>query len=384
MATNFASQLLRDVIRDHSQLDSSKGLQAFEMRTDDVAAMKVYYDLRDGLLTPLEIKMIENLRQSGQDVDLFLYNKKLPGAGATRVRQGTGSPEVATVRPTFFTPIQEGVDMSLINQAIRQYGSEGADKRQVIANAYSDHLRRFLPQVWRNMYTRANAQFQAYTEANIWAINTTDGVPDAGTIYAGTAASDAKQVPLADKPEVIQNMQIEAQQNNWLSGKPSLLSSPRTMQIVNEYLKYGGSNEKDIRQFLGWFTPYFDNGITDAAGSLATMYLFYPGGVAGYQRAFPWDAHPDSVNGVTTAGNDEWFNMTIGGNDTMVFQGLPEMKLEVKTYKGYADNSATYLIDESRIDIVTNYSFVAQFGALKAYDHDAKVAPILKYELLNA
>lgn len=385
MPTNFSTQVLRDVIKDHSTLDSSKGIQAFEMRTDDVAAMKVYYDNRDGLLSEGDLRSIENLRSSGQSLDLYLYKKMAPGVGATRVRQGIGSPEVATVTPSFFDPIQEGVDMSLVNHALRQYGSEGADKKQVIANAYSDHLRRFLPQKWRNMYTRANAQYLAYTEANVWDINTTDGTADAGNIYAGTLTLASKQVPLADKGEVVQNMQIEANQNNFLSaGRPALLSSTRTMQIINEYLKYGGANEKDIRQFLGWFTPYFDNGIVDAANKVATMYLFYPGGVAGYQRAFPWSADPGSVNGVTTEGNDSWYNMTIGGNDTMIFNGLPEMKLEVKTYRGWADNSATYTIDESNIDIVTNYSFVAQFGALKAYDHDANVSPILKYELADA
>lgn len=385
MPTSFSSQVLRDVIRDHSLQDPNKGLQTFEMRTNDVAVMKAFYDNRDGLLSPLEIKMIENLRTSDQAVDLYLYNKKAPGSGATRVRQGTGSPTVTKVTPSFFTPIQEGLDMSLINQSLRQYGSEGADKRQVISNAYSDHMRRSLPQIWRNMYTRANEQYIAFLEANIWAINSTDGTADAGTIYAGTAGSDAKQVALADKGEVIQNMQIEAQQNNFLSaGTPSLIASPRSMQIVNEYLKYGGANEKNIQQFLGWFNPYFDNGVTDAANMIATMYLIYNGGIAGYQRVFPWDSHPDAVNGVVTAGNDEWYNITIGGNDTMVFNGLPEMKIEVKAYRGYSDTSATYTIDESKIDIVSNYSFVAQFGGLKAYDHDANVSPILKYEVANA
>jgi hypothetical protein len=67
----------------------------------------------------------------------------------------------------------------------------------------------------------------------------------------------------------------------------------------------------------------------------------------------------------------------------MIFQGLPQVTLEVKTFKGYQDNQAGLPgnPDEGKIDIAQSFSFVVQFGALKAYDQTADVSPILKYIL---
>lgn len=385
--TSFATQLLRDVIRDSSTLDMDKGQQKFEMRTNEIGVMSAYYKDRAMTLSPGDIEAIENLRSSQQALDLHLYSKRAAGAGATRVRQGTGSSTPATVTPTFFAPIQEGLDMSYVNQALRQYGSEGADKRQIIERAYTDHMNRELPQVFRNIYTRANAQFLTHLEANKWALT---GTADAGTVYT-TVTGDAKNIPVATPiTEIIQNMQIEARQNNFLQlGAPTLLHSPTTMRIINEYLSRAGNNEVNVQQFLNWFDAIADNEIVDSVAipaDQATMYLIAKGGLAGYNRAFSWDAHPDAVNGVVSTGEDEWSNITIGGEDTMIFNNLPPVKLEVKTFRGFADNSATLpgTPDEGKIDIAQNFSFVAQFGGLKAFDSDANVSPILKYIYKNA
>jgi hypothetical protein len=380
MATDFVTQLLRKVIRDHSTLDMSKGQQRFTMRTSEVSTMVAFWRDRESTLTAADIAAIENLRNSSQTIDLYLYNKRAPGTGNTRVRRGTGNSEIATVAPTFFAPIEEGLDMSFVNQAIRQYGSEGADKRQIIERAYSDHLSKELPQIFRNIYTRANAQYLAFLESQKWALT---GTADAGTIYTDFT-NDQKNIPNADPiTSIIQNMQIEAQQNNFLQlGRPLLLHSPRFTQIVNEYLARGSANEQNVVQFLNWFDALSDNAIIDLAGApddVATAYLIAAGGLAGYQRAFPWDAHPDAEGGVLRTGEDTWRRFTIGGEDTGIFTGLPQLTLELKTFSGFEDTSATYTIDESNIDIVNNWSFVVQLGGLVAYDPDANVSPIIRY-----
>ena len=82
--TSFATQLLRDVIRDASTLDSNKGQQKFEMRTDEIGVMNSYYSQRNLTLTEGDIQAIENLRSSQQAVDLHLYDKRGPGAGPPR------------------------------------------------------------------------------------------------------------------------------------------------------------------------------------------------------------------------------------------------------------------------------------------------------------
>lgn len=381
--TSFTTQLLRDVIRDHSQLDMQSGNQKFEMRTNDIAVMNAYYGMRDAMLTPADIAAVENLRSSQQAIDLYLYKKRAVGAGATRKRKGTGSSEIATVTPTFFAVIEEGLDMSYVNHALRQYGSEGADKKQVIARAYTDHMAKELPQIFRNIYTRANTQFITHLEANKWALT---GTADAGTIYT-TVTGDAKNIPVATPlTEIVQNMQIEAQQNNFLQlGTPLLLTSPTAARIFNEYLARGVANETNVSQFLAWFDHMQDNGIIDAVADDATMYEIAAGSIAGYSRAFAWENHPDAVGGVVRKGEDEWSNLVIGGADTGIFTNLPEVKLEVKAFAGFADNSATLdgNPDEGNIDIDQNLSFVAQFGGLQAYENDANVSPILKYILKN-
>ena len=381
--TSFTTQLLRDVIRDHSQLDMQSGNQKFEMRTDEIAVMNAYYGMREAMLTPADVAAIENLRSSQQAIDLYLYNKRAVGVGATRKRKGTGSAVTATVTPTFFAVIEEGLDMSYVNHAIRQYGSEGADKKQIVARAYTDHMQKNLPQVFRNIYTRANAQFIAHLEANRWALT---GTADAGTIYT-TVTGDAKNIPVATPlTEIIQNMQIEAQQNNFLQlGTPLFLTSPTAAIILNEYLARGAANETNVIQFLAWFNHMQDNGIIDAGTDDATIYEIAAGSLAGYSRAFSWESHPDNVGGVVRKGEDEWSNLVIGGADTGIFTNLPEVKLEVKAFSGFADNSATLdgNPDEGKIDIDQNFSFVAQFGGLQAYEADANISPILKYILKN-
>lgn len=376
---SFATQLLRKAIRDHSTLDMNKGQQKFEMRTNEIGVMSCYYEQRGQTLTPGDIAAIENLRTSQQALDLYLYQKRAPGTGNTRLRKGTGSADVATVVPSYFDPIEEGLDLSFVNQALRQYGSEGADKKQVIANAYNEYFMRNLPQIFRNIYTRANLQFLAHLEANKWALT---GTADAGSIYT-TYTGDAKNVPTGTPlTEIVQNMQIESRQNNFAQlGTPKLLHSPTAMRIINEYLARGSENSIDVKQFLNWFTASEDNEIIDATGDIATIYEIAAGGLAGYSRTFPWETHPRAEGGVVNTGEDEWSNMTIGGEDTMIFNGLPPVNLEVKTFLGYQDNSGTLPgnPDEGKIDIAENYSFVTQFGALRAYEADANISPILKH-----
>lgn len=377
--TDFSTQLLRDVIRDHSVQQQKAGIQAFTMRTDEVAVMAEYYRQREQMMSPGDIKAIENLRNSSQALDIYLYRKRALGAGATRVRKGSGSSQIATVVPSFFAVIEEGIDMSFVNQSLRQYGSEGADKKEIIRRAYTDHLSRELPQVFRNIYTRANKQFVNHMETNKWALT---GTADAGTLYT-TYTGDAKNIPnTEDVKKIIPNMQIEATQNNFLQlGRPSIIGGPTVQTIYNEYLRYGANNDQNAQQFLNWFNPLSDNEISDAVGDDATMYLIANASLAGYQRVFRWDAHPDAVNGVVTQGEDKWSILEIGGEDTMIFSGLPKVTLECKAHAGYQDNSGSFAEDEAKIDIVNSWSFVAQFGGLKAYDPDANVSPILKYIL---
>ncbi len=384
---DFATQLIRDWQRTHATLDIRKGQQRFELErtVNDIGTMNAYYRDREITLQPEDITAIEGVRTGNQAVELFLWQIRNPGAGTVRVRTGSGATDVATVTPTYFAGIEEGIDMSAVNQMLRAFRSEGADKKIVFSEAQRNYLDINLWQVFRNIYTRANVQFNALLDTDRWALT---GTPDEGTIYT-TVLGDEKLVPVAgtsdeDFIQIFQNIQTEARQNNFLRfGRPNVIASPTTMRIINAYLARGRENAVNVDQFLDYFTPQFDNLIVDSVpnGDIATFYFVASGGLAGYSRSFPWASHMDAVNGVVTAGEDSWSNMPIGGEDTMIFNGLPEINLEVKTRRNFADNSGVLpgAPAEATIDIASAWSFFVQFGGLRAFDNDPNVSPILKY-----
>ena len=361
-----------------------RSLQKFEFRTNEPNNLRLFYDLREGLLTPVQISAIENLRNSAQTLDLYLWNKIAPGTVSSRKRIGSGGASPATVVPTFFDPIVEELDVSFINNTLRQYQNEGADKAKAIRLAQENELAHLFMQKVRNIYTRADLQFYNYLETNKWTLT---GTADAGTSYT-TYTNDEKNVPLANKLEVLQDMGVEAEENNFMqAGMPYLMSSTKSKRLFNEYYKFGANNNENLNQFTDWFGGlYFSNEVVNtAATDVATMYMVYSGGIAGYQNVVDWRAHKDAVDGIVTKGNDFWMNMTVGGADSGIFQNLPELQLEIKGYGGYQDNSATYTTaNEANIDIIDALVMTARFGAFKAYDNNTDISPIIKYRVLGA
>ena len=119
MATSFASQLLRDVIIDHSKTTEAQGLQAFTLRDPQLEVLRLFEDSTSMMFTPEQLAAFKNARNTNQDVLLNLYNKRALGAGSARVRSGTGSSSVAQVTPPYLAGIEEGLDMSIINQSIK-------------------------------------------------------------------------------------------------------------------------------------------------------------------------------------------------------------------------------------------------------------------------
>lgn len=378
-----AGHALRKVILGIEENMPEKQLQKFEFRTNKPNNLKMFYDLRDGLLSEVQIAAIENLRNSNQTIDLHLWNKIAPGNGATRKRIGTGGASPATVAPTFFDPIVEEFETSFINNTLRQYMNEGADKATAIKLAQDNEFSHLFMQKVRNLYTRADRQYYAYLESNKWALT---GTADNGSSYT-TYTNDEKNVPLSEKLEVLQKMGVEAEENNFMqSGTPYLAISTKSKNLFNEYYKFGANNQENLNQFTDWFSGIYTSNeiVNTAATDIATMYMVHSGGIAGYQNVVDWTAHKDAQDGIVTKGNDFWMNMTVGGEDSGIFTDLPPMQLEIKGYGGNVDNSASLTVDESNIDIVDSIVMTARFGAFHAYDSDSNVKPIIKYRVLGA
>jgi len=51
-----------------------------------------------------------------------------------------------------------------------------------------------------------------------------------------------------------------------LNGPFNMLTNVAFQQIMNEYLKYGNANDKNLIQFMGGITPYYSSTVVPAAG----------------------------------------------------------------------------------------------------------------------
>ncbi len=382
MPTSFATQLVRNAIATHAETTNEQGLQSKELQSFPFGALKMFDDVTDdGLLTPQQLEQMRNLEE-GQSLQLNLYQRRAKGSGAQRVRKGTGSAAVATVTPTFFSVIQEGLDMSFVNQMLRQYGSSSdtaADRQGRISAAYQDHMNKNLPQVFRALYERLNDQLIAWVVAQKWDTSTT---ADSGTFYT-TLVGDYKQIPTADAGSAsanqqrwLQRIQTELKQNKYgQEGAPYLLHGHKVNDQMFRYAEGGAANSANIAQFLGQFQT-FEEATIDESSTNGKFYVIDRRGVAMYFNAVPWSSHPKAVDGVFSAGGDEWFNIEIG-SEMDLFNSIP---VEVKAFSGYEDNFATYTVDPARIDIVENLSFVIKGGALKSYYQTSAQSPILGYQ----
>lgn len=351
------------------------------MRRNDVNVLRAFYDKREAAFDKKSITSLENTKVSTQNVVVHLRSDLAPGTSTTRKRSGGRAVGAFNVTPTYFDLINEDVEVSWVNNTLSQYGSEEAVAK--IREAYLDDLQTHVMRAIRNIYTRGDKQFTAFLETNKWALGTQ---ADNGSLYTGAAiVSDTKEVPQADAQKFFQNIEIEANENNFALGafRPSLIGSTASMQVVNDYLARGNANQTNIKQFLNYFDPYFTNEISNAAADDATMFLTHGAGIAGYSRAARWDLHPDAQNGVVKTAEDTWTTLNVGGADSATFSNVPSIRIEVKGFKGFQDNSGTLTNqDEAKIDITESLQLIAQFGAFAVTDQsNASIKPIIKYVL---
>ncbi len=383
MPTDFSLQPLRDVISSLAETTMEQGLQSKEFLRDERGALMLAKEISgQGLLTATQKEQIEKLAP-GQSITLNLYKDKAAGTGTQRVRRGTGSMETATVTPSFFDQIQEGIDMSMANKFRVQYGAtESVETRERIARLHNEHLQKEVKTVFTNIYERLNAQIIAYIEANKWTLTGTD---EASPFY-DTVTGDALNIPAADtnasgsaRPLWIQRLRQVAEYNNFgREGTPFFLRSINTDDLFYRYQEQSQQNSFNVAQFLNGFASYKDNGITVSGSDLGTLYIIDSGSLIFYQQDNShWTNHPDAVNGRIVRGNDIWDAPVFIGNDAM-FPNFPQLQIELKSYAGYDDTYSTYGVDESRIDYVQNWSFVVKGGMLKSYYADSNKSPILK------
>lgn len=386
--TDFTTnQALRDVLQDMSVDRMDSVLQKFTLRENDIPTLRGFYAQRELFAPAEDISAIENVRNSGQSVTIHLYGRKAPGVGTQRTRGNTDGQTVFNLTPSFFSPIVEGFKVSIVNNSLRQFMNEGADKATATRMAVQNEVVFGLSQAIKNILVRANAQFVAFLESDKWALDT---AADAGDRFK-TYVADAKRVALGDRNSFYQNVQVEAMQNNFMlaGARPQIYGSTSSISHTNDYLKSGPSNNENLEQFLGWWEPYYDNNISNGSGVDNTQYLVAPGGVCGYSRAHDYaGSDPESVNGVSAYGEDSWSLLNVGGGETLFFPNIPNLTFELKTQKGYQDNFAVLGVDESRIDIAKQWVVTAQFGATKAPTNadditSVEASPIIKYENLD-
>ena len=385
MATDFTGQLLRNAINAHSETQAT-GLQSKELQSFDFGTLRMFGAANlQGLLTSGQLDQLSQLG-AGQSMQLHLYKRRTKGTGSTRQRKGIGSIETATVTPTFFDGIEEGIDMSLVNQDLRYSGiasDTAAGRKERVERAYQEHLDANIGQVFRAIQERVNDQLLNYVNTNLWDVSTT---ADSGSFYT-TLSGDFKVIPTADqgsatdnKPLWLQRVEIEASQNKFgQEGRPFMLRSPQVKDQMFRYAELGSGNAANVAQWLGYFDQYEEQTISETS-TAGKFYAIDSRSIAMYNRVFDYTAHPSSDPGMVKSGNDVWREPITIGQEA----GYPGIKVEIKEYSGYADNYATYGYDEARIDLVNNWSFYTQVGALKAYYSEATQTPILGYQFATS
>lgn len=394
MAQTYAgSWALRSIIEDAQILQATMA-QNFLLRRNQVRLMGAIQETSENCLPRSVLDGIENRRNSAQQVQINLFDKKAQGTKTSRQRSGSGQSGVLTLTPSFFDLVLEEFDMSHVNESLAQFMGEKTstpEERDLkIREKYVQEFSNETMECYRNMYQRVEEQIAAFFEANKWALNTT---ADQGTLYTSYVA-DAKQIPAADAQlgasAWLQKVQTEATQNNFNQfGLPTLYHSTITEVLVKDYLAQGADNSFNFVQFINDFGYVGSNKFTDNVPTVkGTFYVTAFGALALYNYVYSFAGNPAAdANGDVTRGEDTWVKPYAIGAGTTIMPDMPRMNIEMKVQHGYQDTSATYTNnDEAKIDIVQGVNLATTFGMVKApaSSGNPNESPIIKYEVLSS
>ena len=350
-------------------------------------------------LNPIDRMMLmETVEKLGGDQDHViqgLYRDFAKSNKTGRARSGTGSPAIFNLTPNFQTRVREEFDFSHVQHAMRQVSPENfQDQSSRAFQGLMAHYEEMFVMTMFNIMDRHDDQVVAYLLANAWALT---GTADAGINYT-TVTGDCKVIPAADapigstttRPVFLNKVHVDAEKNNMTQfGVPFLLASTGLKNHLPEYEIRGENNELNMRQQLSMFQYVFSNkiaentGIDGANDDTAQFYLTPPDMIEIVPRAaFPYHVNKDGAQSEVVVGNDFYLAPIRIGGQNELFNGFPELVIEVKGKKDTTDTSATYG-DPGVIDIVTSMVFTSQIAIAHTPGEDANVTPLVRHRIAS-
>lgn len=307
-----------------------------------------------------------------QPVFIDLNETVSPGTGSQSIRIGTGGPNRVDVQLVAQTRIEEGFQISRVNEASARFASVSMRDRMRYTTAYA------LVHALKNILVRAEQQAQSYLSTNKWAGG------GLGQVFA--AAGDYKDIPAGDDRNVFWDIKDEALDNKLIANVQSplvVVGSNHMMKMLGITESYQAQNEVNLGKSLLNIEPYIASEMSPPtpATERALLYTIRKGGIGMYSWAHKF------ADSYYEAGNDYWDTMKMPNVAGDMFEGLnlDLINLQIKGYKGWQDSFATYARDTSRIDIVEAVSIVAEFYFFHSYSPSGQARrPIVAYKKLKA
>lgn len=398
MPTNYAPDLspLRQIFADISDMDEATQMQAFGQRRQEMSTLMMFDNMHtvgNPLLRNNELIAISrNQEATGTQPTRLnnIYAKRANGTNTALQRIGTGGTNVGVLTPQFFDGIEEGYDLSLSQQVLREVGSAGElmDPSSRAAEAIRRDRVQNMFQLFASIYERANIQLLDWVTLNAAVLSL---APDLGQIYP--IVVDHKEIPLADVvrngatiPQFLGGLRSENKSNVFMgSTNPIILGSDHINYWLDGYRQWGANNLGNAAPDLQSIVPFIESRIDETPSPNGRFYNIAPNSLAFYQQApYAYAAMKDSSEmDSVKRGNDEWLDPLPIGRGTTILPSMPPMTLNVKKYSGWADNSGTFGPGIASNDIVENYSFHVRIGAVKAFTENANESPIIEYRVGN-
>lgn len=312
----------------------------------------------------------KKITESGQPMYIDVDNNVDPGTGAAYVRKGDGGHTTARVQMIGQTLIEEGFRISAVNQASMRYNNYSMESRMQHTKA---HL---LAQLFTNIFVRANAQAQAWLDAN--------ADPSGGVGSVFTASGKYKQIPAAPDEFFFHSLYTEALQNQFVGRGQvfNVYASPYAYLMWKQTQAFGDSNFTNVKESLDKFSWYLSDNLQPPSPSTqhAVLYVVSGGGVGYFCVVERINDNP------VETGEDRWSLITPPKMEGMKNLDLDLITMHMKEFKGYEDTSATYTGSPiSSIDMIDAVSVAARFYFFKAHTPSPGTrTPINAYVKLKA
>ena len=374
---NFSATPYQNYI--NSILEHGAGGQSFEDRKLDYnLASMMFSNATNGILSAYGLDKNLDLQKNDyeQVVTFDVLKANVDGTGVVRKRKGAGGLETDRVTVTLEEEIMEEFSIPFLELGRLE------DPAQIQAN-FQMVFNRQLDQKLGSMARRVNTKVINYLEANL---NTNAlAIPADETYYTPTAG--VREIPLADQAYFVSNVRSELRylyKTDYSLSDLMFVGSNRFQTVVeNQFERFGNQNSENRIKDLNGVNMFISQSIDAGTGNLASFYVFPRTHVGAVSWVQPYDkiagAFTPLVGEAGSVTNDGFYKV---GNDVwgvMEHPFLDGLKIEIKNYEGWEDNSADK--DGSENDIAFSSTMVCTVGFVKAYSSVAGDTPIVKYAL---